>query len=324
VRTKLGLAPFKPKKRGPSFSARRRAWRDKLMTTNAKHEFKIVGYLLSYHVNHQTFSTFVKTSWIARESGIPFAIVKKAFDWMEKSGFIKTGQRDDGAPYATLILGNAAPDYVFAGGSAKFARCLGKWLDEIFLSVALTAADRAVAYTVSRFIDPKSGSCNAGYPLLAKTAGVAEKTVQRAVENLRRAMFLDTNLQPGRHLILTPTPDLTLDIVPPQITDSTEKTVGPSSDSVDSISHEGGMYFSNVRSVAGVDRFRHGEIRPCAGWSNWLKNHVWIDRDSPEWHAWQRYHQSKGLGSVIATHPYDPSRVGWFFKAKFPPVAAGA
>jgi hypothetical protein len=127
VRAKLGLAPFKPRRRGPSFTARRRAWRDRLMATKAQNEFKIVGYVLSYHVNHQTCSTFVKASSIARETGIRFATVQKAFDWMEKSGFIKTGQRDDGAPYATLILGDSVPEYVFAGGSAKFSRWLGEW-----------------------------------------------------------------------------------------------------------------------------------------------------------------------------------------------------
>jgi hypothetical protein len=43
VRTKLGLAPFKPRKRGPSFSSRRRAWRDKLMATKVQ-SIRVAAY----------------------------------------------------------------------------------------------------------------------------------------------------------------------------------------------------------------------------------------------------------------------------------------
>ncbi len=325
VRDKLGMAPFKPRKRGPSFSARRRAWRDKLMATKVQTEFKIVGYLLSYHANHQTCSTFIKASSIAKESGVLFATVQKAFSWLEKSHFIKRGQRADGAPYATLLFGDGMPEYVFAGGSAQFSRWLGEWVDKIFLSAALTAGDKLVAYTISRFVDPKSGSCNVGYPVLAKAAGVAEKTVQRALKNLRRALFLSTNLELGRCLILTPIPaldmtaDISLDIVPTHEPDSTPEMVGPTTDSVDSISHEEGKYISHIRSVTGVDRL-YSDKRPCAGWSKWVSKHVWVDRDSPQWHAWQRYGKAKGWGSAITTHPADPSRAGWWFESEVPPL----
>jgi hypothetical protein len=207
VRAKLGLAPFKSRKRGPSFSGRRRAWRDKLMATEVRNEFKIVGYLLSYHVNHQTCSTFVKASSIARETGIPFATVEKAFAWLEKFGFIKTGQRNDGAPYATLKLGNTLPQYQFSAGftfeiARLFARFLGEWLDQIFLSTELSPGDKLTAYAVLLSVDPQTGSSSIGYPTLVKAVGISETTAKSGVRNLKRAGYLRIESEPGKCLFI--------------------------------------------------------------------------------------------------------------------------
>jgi predicted transcriptional regulator len=256
VRAKLGLAPFKSRKRGPSFSARRRAWRDKLMATEVRNEFKIVGYLLSYHVNHQTCSTFVKAGSIARESGIGFPTVQKAFEWMEKSGFIKTGQRDDGAAYATLKLGNTPPQYLFSASfhiaiARLFARLHGEWLDRIFLSSELSPGDKLTAYAVLASTDPETGSCSVGYSALVKAVGICVRTAKSGIKNLEAAGYLEIDSQPGKRLTLYSnlriptqaiTGAMTQAIAPNQAPETTQEAVGPTFDSGDSDYHEEGKY----------------------------------------------------------------------------------
>ncbi len=248
VRSKLGLAPFKGRKREPSFSARRRAWRDKLMATKVRNEFKIVGYLLSYHVNHRTCSTFIKASSIANESGIQFATVRKALDWLEKSGFIKRGQRADGAPFATLKLGKTPPQYLFSASvhieiARLFARLLGEWLDQIFLSTQLSPGDKLTGYAVLAFTDPQTGSCSVGYRSLVKAVGISERTAKSGVKNLQRTAYLEIDSRPGKPLTvwpyLRPTQATTQAMGPNQVPEI-RGAAEPTFDSDDSVYHEEG------------------------------------------------------------------------------------
>jgi hypothetical protein len=248
-------AEANPRKPDPSYSTRRRAWRDKLMATKVQGDFKVVGYLLSHHANHQTSTTFAKAASIARESGIRLTTVRKAIVWLEKSGFIKTGQRDESAPYATLQLGTTGPQYLFSAGSSdrgrRVARWFGDWLDEIFRSPELSSGDKLTAYAVSVATDPRTNLCSVGYPTLVKAAGICERTARQGIKNLEAAGCLEIDSQPGKGLALYPclrvaTPETTRATTPAmaseQVPATTEKRSSPILDSCDSYYHQEGKY----------------------------------------------------------------------------------
>jgi DNA-binding transcriptional regulator PaaX len=217
------------------------------MATKVQGDFKVVGYLLSHHAYHQSSTTFAKAAFIARESGIRLTTVRKAIVWLEKSGFIKTGQRDESAPYATLQLGNTRPQYLFSAGSSdmgrRVARWHGDWLGEIFRSPELSSGDKLTAYAVSVATDPRTNLCSVGYPMLVKAVGICERTAKSGVKNLKAAGYLEIDSQPGNGLALYPclrvatqatTRATTQAMASEQVPDSTEKRSSPILDSCDS------------------------------------------------------------------------------------------